>query len=58
MTTYLPTEIAELICTRISHDLIGNMGAISNAMELWEDDPSDVADLKPLLENSSQTLAA
>ena len=58
MTTYLPTEIVELICTRISHDLIGNMGAISNAMELWEDDPSDVADLKPLLENSSQTLAA
>ncbi len=58
MTAFLPTEIAELICTRISHDLIGNIGALSNAMELLEDDPSDVEDIKPLLESSSQTLAA
>lgn len=58
MTAFLPTEIAELVCTRISHDLIGNIGAISNAMELLDDDPSDVSDIKPLLENSSQTLAA
>jgi len=57
-TSFLPTEISELICTRISHDLIGNIGAISNAMELLSDDPSDVEDLKPLLENSSQTLAS
>ena len=49
MSSFSPTQIAELVCTRISHDLIGNIGAISNAMELMEDDPSDVEDLKPLL---------
>ncbi|MBR6409238.1 MAG: hypothetical protein IKS23_03240 [Alphaproteobacteria bacterium] len=53
-----PTLITELVCTRISHDLIGNIGAISNAMELWDDDPSDLGDLKPLLEGSSKTLSA
>lgn len=56
MKSFLPTEIAELVCTRISHDLIGNIGAISNAMELWEDDPSDTDDLVPLLQNGSQIL--
>jgi len=58
MTSFLPTDIAELICTRISHDLIGNIGAISNAMELLNEDPSDISDIKPLLENSSSLLAA
>ena len=32
------TELSELICTRISHDLIGNIGAISSALELIEED--------------------
>ena len=58
MNSFLPTEIAELVCTRISHDLIGNIGAISNAMELLEDDPSDTDDLVPLLQNGSQILIA
>ena len=58
MKQVLSTEIAELICTRISHDLVGGIGTISNALELWEDDPDDVLSLKPLLENSSQTLSA
>lgn len=28
------TELAELVCTRISHDLIGNIGAFNNIMEI------------------------
>ena len=36
-------NITELVCTRISHDLIGNIGAFSNAMELLEDDDNDVS---------------
>ena len=58
MTDITFSEIAELICTRISHDLIGNIGAVCNAVELMEDDPSDVEDLKPLLKTSSDTLSA
>ena len=50
------TEIAELICTRISHDLIGNIGSISNALELMEDDPSDISDITPILHSGSETL--
>ena len=32
------TELSELICTRISHDLIGSIGAVSSALELIEED--------------------
>ncbi len=56
MNTLPSTKIAELICTRISHDLIGNAGAISNALELMDDDPTDFADLRPILDQSAQTL--
>lgn len=31
---YLPTEIAEMVCTRMSHDLGGGIGAISSSLEL------------------------
>ncbi|MBO4285294.1 MAG: hypothetical protein J5895_03585 [Alphaproteobacteria bacterium] len=58
MTNLSPLEIAELVCTRISHDLIGNIGAMCNAVELMEDDPSDIDDLKPLLKTSAQTLSS
>ena len=51
------TQVAELICTRISHDLIGNIGAVSNAVELLDDDPESVADVKPILEISSKVLS-
>ena len=51
------TLIAELICTRISHDLIGNIGAVSNAVELLDDDPESVEDVKPILEISSKVLS-
>lgn len=58
MTNILSTELAELICTRISHDLAGNIGTVSNALEMLEDDEDDIADVKSLLENSAKTLAA
>lgn len=51
------TQVAELICTRISHDLIGNIGAVSNAVELLDDDPESVADVKPILDISSKVLS-
>ena len=31
---YSSTEVTELVCTRISHDLIGNIGAMSNGLEI------------------------
>lgn len=58
MTNLASLEIAELVCTRISHDLIGNIGAMCNAVELMEDDPQDIDDLKPLLKTSAQTLSS
>ena len=41
------TELAELICTRISHDVIGNVGAVSNAVELLEE--GDMEDRKSVV---------
>lgn len=56
--TYLSSDIlSELICTRLSHDLIGNIGAVSNAVELMEDDDS-LAEVKPILETSAFALSA
>lgn len=52
-------NVSELICTRISHDLIGNIGAFANAVELLEDDDDDfLEDIKSTLKNSSDTLNA
>ncbi len=53
------TELSELICTRISHDLIGNIGAISSALELIEDDNGMLDDsTKKILTTGSNTLIA
>lgn len=52
------TELSEIICTRLSHDLIGNIGAVANAVELLDDDPDCVAEIKPILEISAKTLTA
>lgn len=52
------TKLCEMICTRISHDLIGNIGAVSNAVELLDEDPDCAAEIKPILEISSGTLTA
>lgn len=51
--------ITELICTRLSHDIIGNIGAVANAVELLEEgDLEFLDDIKSILKNSSQTLTA
>ena len=47
-------QLSELICTRISHDLIGNIGAVGNAVELLEDGDMDfLDDIKSILQISS-----
>lgn len=51
-------ELSELICTRISHDLIGNIGAVANAVELMDEDPEAIDDAKPILSISSKVLTA
>lgn len=53
------SEISELVCTRISHDLIGNIGAVSNAVELLEDGDMDfMDDIRSILKVSSGVLTA
>lgn len=52
-------EISELICTRISHDIIGNVGAVANAVELLEEGDLDfLEDIKSILKNSSFVLSS
>ena len=51
--------VAELVCTRISHDLIGNIGAVANAVELLEEGDIDfLEDIKNILKVSSSVLSA
>lgn len=53
------TDISELICTRISHDIIGNIGAVSNAVELLEEGDIDfLDDIKSILKLSAGVLAS
>ena len=53
------TALAELICTRLSHDIIGNIGAVANAVELLEEGDMDfIDDIKSILKTSSSVLAA
>ena len=51
------TFLSEVIATRLSHDLIGNIGAVSNAVELLnEGDEQDLDDVKNILNFSSNVL--
>lgn len=53
------TELAELICTRMSHDVIGNIGAVFNAVELLEEgDMEFLDDIRSILKGSSVVLSA
>ncbi len=51
--------VSELICTRLSHDIIGNIGAVANAVELLEEGDMDfLDDIKSILKTASGVLAA
>lgn len=51
--------ISEYISTRICHDIIGNIGAVSNAVELLEDNDTEfMDDIKSILKTSSAVLTA
>lgn len=53
------SKLSQIICTRISHDLIGNIGAVSNAVELLEDGDMDfIDDIKSILQVSSEVLSS
>ena len=55
----LADDITELVCTRISHDIIGNVGAVANAVELLEEGDMDfLDDIKSILKVSSKVLSA
>lgn len=54
-----PVKITELICTRISHDLIGNVGAVANGVELLEEgDMEFLDDIKSILKTGSAVLSS
>lgn len=55
----LELNFTSLICSRLCHDLVGPVGAISNGIELMEmeDDPSEAADALDLLRHSADNAA-
>lgn len=59
MTELSSLQISEIVTTRISHDLIGNIGAVANAVELMEEGDTDfLDDIKSILNVSSKVLSA
>jgi len=53
------TELAEMISTRISHDLIGNIGALSSALELLRESNNELDEgTLGILNTASSTLKA
>lgn len=56
---YDDLDLTQAVSTRISHDLIGNIGAVSNAVELLEEGDMDfLPDIKSILNTSSGVLSA
>ncbi|MCM1324283.1 MAG: hypothetical protein NC218_08980 [Acetobacter sp.] len=52
------TVLSEILTTRLSHDLIGNIGAVANAVELLnEGDDDDKEDICNILNFSSNVLS-
>ena len=52
-------QLSQLVCTRISHDIIGNIGAVSNALELFEEGDTDFfEDIRNVLSVSSRVLSS
>ena len=50
--------LSEVLATRLSHDLIGNIGAVANAVELLnEGDAEDSEDIRNILNFSSSVLS-
>lgn len=50
--------VSEIVATRLSHDLIGNIGAVANAVELMNDgDNDDMSDVLDILQFSSSVLS-
>lgn len=50
--------LSEILATRLSHDLIGNIGAVANAVELLNDgDEDDKEDISNILNFSSNVLS-
>lgn len=59
MDTAAAMNVSELITTRISHDIIGNIGAVANAVELLEEGDMDfLDDIRSILKVSSMVLAS
>ncbi len=51
--------LTQLVCTRLSHDIVGNVGAVANAVELLEEGDMDfMDDIKSILKTSSTVLSA
>lgn len=57
--TDISVQTSQLVCTRISHDIIGNAGAVANAVELLEDgDMEFLDDIRSILKVSSGVLTS
>lgn len=58
-TGSLPVRVAELMCSRLCHDLISPVGAINNGVELVSElGPADTVEAMDLIADSGQRAAA
>jgi histidine phosphotransferase ChpT len=49
-------KVAQLLCSRLCHDLVGPIGAVNAGMELMSDGPGDVDEAMALVASSGQQL--